>query len=272
MKKKQKKKKSKKATDITEKDDSTEVDSKEQSVEPEDKGKSETDQPECDTAANTGKDEKSVKDSKANKVESEISENTRTSEVSDNSIGAGDKGASVASETTPDTKEPEPVSNAGKDKAVDDTEADLQKLKIDTSSPDIKSPVVPLSAYSSEIPFPEIDRSNTSYSEAAKAEIASLKNKISQLEATIVQLERENSRLRDHGDDDYDDYATMTLHPGDNRPRALSKTRKTSFVEIDLYGEASKISDIRRQMGQWKGWQVDMRGWRTHGIGPVLEL
>jgi hypothetical protein len=25
-------------------------------------------------------------------------------------------------------------------------------------------------------------------------------------------------------------------------------------------------------MDRWKGWQVDMRGWRSLGIGPTFEI
>lgn len=272
MKKKQKKKKSKKTTDSIEKEESAEIDSKEPSVEPEDKGKSETGQSEHDTPANTDSEEKPIVDGEKAPVENELIEENKVDGESDDKTGASEKSVSAASKTLESPSADNKSDDQPLDQSVEAAGEDLQKLKIDTSSPDIKSPTVPSSAYSSEIPFPEIDRSNTAYPEAAKAEIASLKSKISQLEATISHLEQENFRLRDHGNDDYDDYATLNLTPGDNRPRTMSKTRKTSFVEIDLYGEASKISDIRRQMGQWKGWQVDMRGWRTHGIGPILEL
>jgi chromosome segregation ATPase len=31
-------------------------------------------------------------------------------------------------------------------------------------------------------------------------------------------------------------------------------------------------SEIEKLMDRWKGWQVDMRGWRSLGIGPTFEI
>lgn len=101
-------------------------------------------------------------------------------------------------------------------------------------------------------------------------------DKIKKLESRIKALTSENAILRSQLDDQSN--SDLTLSPpldtarvgrarsGSNRPR------KTSFVEVELYGEASKISDIRRQMEQWRGYQVDMRQWRSMGIGPAIDL
>lgn len=41
---------------------------------------------------------------------------------------------------------------------------------------------------------------------------------------------------------------------------------------MDLYGEAARVPEIEKEMERWKGWQVDMRGWRSQGIGPTFEI
>lgn len=92
-------------------------------------------------------------------------------------------------------------------------------------------------------------------------------NKVSHLQSRIKALEQENAALIARGDDHSEVSLSPPLQPQTRHPR-----RQLSFVEVDLYGDASKIKDIRKQMEQWKGWQVDMRGWRTFGIGPAFEL
>lgn len=50
------------------------------------------------------------------------------------------------------------------------------------------------------------------------------------------------------------------------------RPRLSSFAEMDLYGEAARVPEIEKEMERWKGWQVDMRGWRSLGIGPTFEI
>lgn len=53
---------------------------------------------------------------------------------------------------------------------------------------------------------------------------------------------------------------------GNHRPRV------SSLADMDLYGEAARLPEIEKEMERWKGWQVDMRGWRSQGVGPVFEI
>lgn len=50
------------------------------------------------------------------------------------------------------------------------------------------------------------------------------------------------------------------------------RPRISSLAELDLFGEASRLPAIEKEMERWKGWQVDMRGWRSLGIGPTFEI
>lgn len=107
-----------------------------------------------------------------------------------------------------------------------------------------------------------------------------LKARLTQLTKENNRLKQENTKIRAQLQADEDDERTFreslspslpslpTIMP----PKKSHRSRISSFVEVDLYGEATRISDIRKQMEQWKGWQVDMRGWRTIGIGPQFEL
>jgi hypothetical protein len=100
--------------------------------------------------------------------------------------------------------------------------------------------------------------------------------KVAKLESRIRELTSENAILRSQLDDHTN--SDLSLSPPQDTVRvsrahaSMYRPRKTSFVEVELYGEASKISDIRRQMEQWRGYQVDMRQWRSVGIGPAIDL
>jgi hypothetical protein len=100
--------------------------------------------------------------------------------------------------------------------------------------------------------------------------------KVAKLETRVRELTSENAILRSQLDDHTN--SDLSLSPPQDTVRvsrahaSMHRPRKTSFVEVELYGEASKISDIRRQMEQWRGYQVDMRQWRSVGIGPAIDL
>lgn len=59
--------------------------------------------------------------------------------------------------------------------------------------------------------------------------------------------------------------ANRQANAGQHHPRLAS------FVDMDLYGDINKIKDINKDMQRWSSWKVDMRGWRSLGVGPIFE-
>ncbi|GME81690.1 unnamed protein product [[Candida] boidinii] len=56
-----------------------------------------------------------------------------------------------------------------------------------------------------------------------------------------------------------------------------SRVASNSFNRFNDYKDYSNeflsdMSNIRERLSQWKDWNVDMRPWRSVGMGPVLEL
>lgn len=96
-----------------------------------------------------------------------------------------------------------------------------------------------------------------------------LKNEVKRLTSKLKALELENATFiasgGDHGSD-------VSLSPSPSLSKYSHPRRKHSFEDVDLYGEAGKISDIRQQMEQWSGWQVDMRSWRLVKANPAFEI
>jgi hypothetical protein len=139
----------------------------------------------------------------------------------------------------------------------------VTKVSKDTKSDDQK-PEAPHGSSNDELVAPfklrisQLENENTT-----------LKNKVKSLEAKLKALESENAALLASTDDHHSD---LSWSPPPSLTRHTHSNRQPSFVEVDLYGDAGKIKDIRKQMEQFKGWQVDMRSWRTVEISPAFEI
>ena len=101
-----------------------------------------------------------------------------------------------------------------------------------------------------------------------------LADQVSELKSRVSSLEKENQHLRVQlTEHDREILRSPPLEVQKHAGQGSStQSRKPSFIELDLCGEATKISDIRKQMEQWRGWQLDMRGWRNMGVGPQIVL
>lgn len=118
--------------------------------------------------------------------------------------------------------------------------------------------------------------------ESLNVENEYLTDKVYTLEAKVANLININKRVSldfPRGESpDFDSDASVssplpnikdnisTTSRGSHRPRI------SSLAEMDLYGEASRLPEIEKEMERWKGWQVDMRGWRSLGVGPCFEI
>ncbi len=123
-------------------------------------------------------------------------------------------------------------------------------------------------------------------------EIENYKKKLSHLEEVNSNLKSENTNLKDqlntaearalhlkikldkvlldrgsHPQNDDSDH--LTLSPS-------SYNQDTSGYSIqnedNLYSDSQNVKHVKQQLESWKGWQIDMRNWRTIGCGPVLEM
>ncbi|GMG40438.1 unnamed protein product [[Candida] boidinii] len=58
-----------------------------------------------------------------------------------------------------------------------------------------------------------------------------------------------------------------------NQPRATNNSFNR-FNDYKNYSNEflSDMSNVRERLSQWKDWNVDMRPWRSVGMGPILEL
>lgn len=115
-----------------------------------------------------------------------------------------------------------------------------------------------------------------------------LADRVREIEAENAQLKLTIQELRsqlDEYDDrmlDRHDYGAFEASSGGSaagRDRAPSyghrpgqRSRHSSFIDVDMSGEAGKISDNKRQMEQWRGWQIDMRGWRNVRLNTQIVL
>lgn len=115
---------------------------------------------------------------------------------------------------------------------------------------------------------PTAEEANDELTEA-KLTIAELREKndslnawIAVLESRIRKLEAENAQLRVADTD-------VSLSPPGTRGRGR---HRTSSEEKALYAERSRVNDIHSEMRRWEGWQLDLRSWRTIGMGPIVNL
>lgn len=134
------------------------------------------------------------------------------------------------------------------------------------------------------VPTLEVDSLNQKI-ESLNVENEYLSDKVYTLEAKVANLIAINKRVSldfPRGESpDFDSDASLasplpsikdSMSTGSRNNNTHHRPRMSSVAEMDLYGEASRIPAIEKEMERWKGWQVDMRGWRSLGIGPTFEI
>lgn len=76
-------------------------------------------------------------------------------------------------------------------------------------------------------------------------------------------------------DSDIGSLSSPIIDAADGAPRSGAASqhhpRLSSFAEMDLYGDVNKIKDINKDMQRWSNWTIDIRNWRSLGIGPIFE-
>lgn len=55
------------------------------------------------------------------------------------------------------------------------------------------------------------------------------------------------------------------------KPKAESPKHRVAIAETPTVIE-SKPVDQAEDLQKWKGWQVDLRGWKTLGVGPQIDI
>lgn len=164
-------------------------------------------------------------------------------------------------------------------KEVSTYKSQLEQFSEEGPGPQVKS--IPSEVTSPVSESPEEVSKLTLQIESLKVENNFLSDKVYTLEARVANLLSTNKKnaidfARDTSDFD-SDIASLSSPVLETRGDAArynagQQPRVASFAEMDLYGDVSKIRNINQEMDRWKGWQVDMRGWRTLGVGPVFAI
>lgn len=186
--------------------------------------------------------------------------------------------------TKPSTPELDPLEQS-QQQYIRDLEAKLNsanltisKLEQDTVSykSQLDQPSIPNSAGQGS---DDINKLNLQI-ESLKVENNFLNDKVYSLEARVANLVAVNKQKaidfpRDASDFD-SDIASLNSPIIESRDASRYSTgqqpRVASFAEMDLYGDINKLRDINQEMERWNGWQVDMREWRTLGVGPIFGI
>ncbi|VEU21487.1 DEKNAAC102480 [Brettanomyces naardenensis] len=141
-------------------------------------------------------------------------------------------------------------------KQVTDYKGEVSKLKTENSE-------LKLAKLSSDL---ELEDVKNDY-ETAKEKIKALTQQINKLRVdSIHQRSLSPQALQPYSDDD-----SNSLFSGStaaNAVNAVMNPASTNNTSTDY----SNASDTRERLAHWKGWNVDMRDWRSVGTGPLLEL
>ncbi|KAF5097124.1 hypothetical protein D0Z00_002522 [Geotrichum galactomycetum] len=114
------------------------------------------------------------------------------------------------------------------------------------------------SAESINVPSLEVESLNQKI-ESLTVENEYLSDKVFTLESKVANLVNKQRASLEFVRDSPDHFSKEPLSPNSDH----SKPQRES-PEIQ--------SEIGKLMDRWKGWQVDMRGWRSLGIGPTFEI
>ncbi|KAG7724467.1 hypothetical protein KL948_005310 [Ogataea haglerorum] len=115
-----------------------------------------------------------------------------------------------------------------------------------------------------------------------KSTQARLKSRISSLEEKLQSSELLIDRLRRQLSDKTDGLSCAGVPKcgetfSNSSPQKDSLTKSSpSFQTFNSFNNLANdyldIVDIRERLGQWKGWNLDMKSWRSVGSGSLLEL
>ncbi|QPG73435.1 hypothetical protein FOA43_000745 [Brettanomyces nanus] len=102
--------------------------------------------------------------------------------------------------------------------------------------------------------------------ETSKVQIKALNQQINKLRADSPQQYHQQVATQLFSDDD-DNNSVFSGSPVNPRGsfQNLSNFNNLSTDYLDA-------ADVKERLSHWKGWNIDMRGWRSVGMGPLLEL
>lgn len=101
---------------------------------------------------------------------------------------------------------------------------------------------------------------------ALKEELSAVKNERETYKARLEESGRQNQRTNVDRPESRGDDSEVSLSPP--LPQSKYRPRVGSLVDVDLFD----VSNARQAIGKWAGWQVDLRQWRSQGIGSVVTL
>lgn len=220
-------------------------------------------------------------------------------DVSSDAVGDSRESTAEAAATDKIPAETEPAESASGSVEIEEgTEASeqseqaeapgLTSHKVEQPSPDLEIASSPIDAPTEEtavhdtrvddedarhrpaeqpVPVPKTDDADGDTEAIAdlREENDMLREKVHKLTLKISVLEAEVASLRAPT-------AELSLSPPRARSRGRNRAASSAFVEADLFSESSRIPTREKNMAEWRDWQLDLREWRTIGIGAKISI
>ena len=106
--------------------------------------------------------------------------------------------------------------------------------------------------------------------ETIKNELETQKEQVKRLTAQLTKTRIDASHHIKSSDDD-DGMSVLSgteyLH---HSPSSFANL--TNFNISNSSQDYMDIVDVKQRLAQWKGWNMDMHGWRSVGMGPVVDF
>ncbi|KGK36654.1 hypothetical protein JL09_g4190 [Pichia kudriavzevii] len=95
-------------------------------------------------------------------------------------------------------------------------------------------------------------------------ELENVKHELKTQREEVLRLTRqlEGSKNNTHGQGSMDVYSLQNTSSFQNLTNFNIKNNSQDFMDI---------VDVKERLAQWKGWNMDMHGWRSIGMGPVID-
>ena len=107
-------------------------------------------------------------------------------------------------------------------------------------------------------------------------EIETLKNELETEKAQVkrmtqqLQTAKVDSRVRMKSPDNEDGMSILSGTEYLHSPSSFANL--TTFNVNNASQDYMDFVDVKERLAQWKGWNMDMRGWRSIGMGPVVDM
>jgi hypothetical protein len=107
-------------------------------------------------------------------------------------------------------------------------------------------------------------------------EIETLKNELETEKAQVKRLTQQlqtakvDSRLRMKSPDNEDGVSILSGTEYLHSPSSFANL--TTFNVNNASQDYMDFVDVKERLAQWKGWNMDMHGWRSIGMGPVADM